>query len=114
VIALTAPQILIVVAWFLMAILIGFVVLIARFYEDVSGERTYYPAYFVTILCFAGASARSAFTNAADGDPLATVLWVIGAVSLAFLCVYLYNLMTARQKKMNASTKEPNEHADVR
>ncbi|MBX3063950.1 MAG: hypothetical protein KF726_13290 [Anaerolineae bacterium] len=107
--ALTAHQLLTVIAWFLMAILIGFVVLIARFYEDVSGERTYYPVFFVSILCFAGASARSAFTNAIDDDLLATGLWIIGAVSLAVLSLYLYNLMTSKR----VGTPESEDRSDA-
>lgn len=92
---LTAHQLLTIVAWFLMTIVVGFVMLIARFYEDVTGERTFYVGYAVPIFCFAGASAREAFNNALGDDLFANVLWLIGGTVLALLSVYLYNLMIA-------------------
>ena len=96
---LTVHQILTVFAWFLMTIIVGFLILIAKFYEDVSGERTYYLGYTVPILCFGGASARYAFNNNIGDDVFANLLWVIGGVTLAFLSVYLYNLMIRRPHK---------------
>ncbi|MBX3080211.1 MAG: hypothetical protein KF716_01170 [Anaerolineae bacterium] len=85
-----------------MTIIVGFLILIAKFYEDVSGERTYYLGYTVPILCFGGASARYAFNNNIGDDVFANLLWVIGGVTLAFLSVYLYNLMIRRPHKREA------------
>jgi hypothetical protein len=99
---LTVHQILTVFAWFLMTIIVGFLILIAKFYEDVSGERTYYLGYTVPILCFAGASARYAFNNEISNDVFANILWVIGGITLAILSSYLYNLMVKRPQKREA------------
>jgi hypothetical protein len=102
--ALTAHQLLTILAWFLMTIIVGFLMFIARFYEDVTGERTYYLGFTVPILCFAGASARYAFNNTISGDAFANLLWLIGGGALALLCVYLYNLMVVNR---SARTSPP-------
>jgi uncharacterized membrane protein len=91
--ALTAHQLFTVLAWFLMTIILGFMILIAKFYEDVTSERTYYLAFTVPILCFAGASARYAFNNDIGSDAFADVLWVVGGVTLGALSLYLYRVM---------------------
>ena len=48
------------------------------------------------IVLFGLASARYAFIDQMIGtDPLGDILWLLGGVLLAGICIYLYNLMTA-------------------
>ena len=47
--------------WFMLAILLSLLLLIARFYQNVSHERTYYPAFALPIVIFGIASVRDAF-----------------------------------------------------
>ena len=93
--ALTAHQLLTIFAWFLVTILLAFLLLIARFYENVSQERTHYWMFGLPVIVFGLASARYAFINQSAGDLLGDGLWFVGGVILAGLCVYLYRLMTA-------------------
>jgi hypothetical protein len=92
--ALTAHQILTIFSWFLIAILLAILLLIARFYENVSKERTYFWAFGVPILIFAAASVRYAFNNQLGGDPLADLLSLMAGLMLSGMCLYLYNIMT--------------------
>jgi hypothetical protein len=92
--SLTAHQMLTIFTWFLIAILLAILLLIARFYENVSKERTYFWAFGAPILIFAAASVRYAFNNQVGGDPVSDLLWFVGGLMLIGMCLYLYNLMT--------------------
>ncbi len=93
--AITAHQSLTLLSWFAIAIVLVILLLIARFYESVSGERTYFWLFGAPIILWGIASARYAFLGQVGGDPLGDVLWLAGGLLLACLCIYLYNLMTA-------------------
>jgi hypothetical protein len=93
--AITAHQALTIFSWFALAILLIILLLIARFYQNVSGERTHFWIFGAPIVIFGIASARYAFVNQFGGDPLGDLLWLLGGVVLAAMCIYLYNLMTA-------------------
>ncbi len=93
--SITITQALTIYIWFMLAIVLLFLVLIARFYHNVSKERTYYPIFVAPIILFGMASARDAFIDRIGGDPLGDSLWFTGAVVLVGLCIYLYNLMTS-------------------
>ena len=93
--AIIAHQTLTILSWFAVAILLVILLLIARFYESVSGERTHFWLFGAPIIFWGMASARYAFLGEVGGDPLGDVLWLVGGVLLAGLCIYLYNLMTA-------------------
>ncbi len=92
---LSANQALILYIWFALAILLSLLLLIARFYQTVSQERTYYPGFGFVIIIFAAASARDVFVDSVSGDLLSDSLWLTGAVLLAAICVHLYRSMTA-------------------
>lgn len=92
--ALSLHQILTILAWFLIAVLIGFLALIARFYEDLSCERTLYRWFALPVVCFGIGSARYAFDNAVSADLLANALWISGGVVLTLLSIRLFVLMT--------------------
>ncbi len=93
--AITAHQTLTILTWFAAAILLVILLLIARFYENVSGERTYFWLFGAPIILWGMASARYAFLGQVGGDLLGDALWLLGGLLLAGLCIYLYNLMTA-------------------
>jgi hypothetical protein len=91
--ALSLHQILTITAWFLAAMLIGFLALIARFYEDLTCERTLYRWFALPVVCFGIGSARYAFDNAISADFVANALWVAGGIVLVMLAIRLYLMM---------------------
>jgi hypothetical protein len=93
--AITAHQALTIFAWFVLTVLLLLLLLIARFYQNVSKERTYYWAFSLPIILFGLGSARYAFMDRVGGDLIGDLLWLTGGVLLAYLCISLYNLMTA-------------------
>jgi hypothetical protein len=95
---LTGHQLLTIFNWFLISILIGFLALIARAYEQISDEKTHYWRFLIPFLLLGGASVRTAFVNDLNGDTLADVLWVMGGFSLALLSLSLYNSMMSKRK----------------
>lgn len=93
--AITAHQALTIFSWFVLAILLFILLLIARFYQNVSGEKTRFWVFGLPIVIFGIASARYAYVDRASGDPFGDLLWIVGGVLLAALCISLYNLMTS-------------------
>jgi hypothetical protein len=87
-------QILTIYAWFGLGSLLFLMALIARFYERLSGERTYYQWFVVPVIAFAGATIREAQLDQVTGDITTDLLLLIGGVSLAVLCVHIYHRMT--------------------
>ncbi|MEP7284876.1 MAG: hypothetical protein ABI947_03810 [Chloroflexota bacterium] len=92
--AITAHQAITIFSWFALAVLLILLLLIARFYQNVSGERTYFWVFSVPVVLFGMASARYAFVDHVGGDLLGDLLWFAGGIVLACLCIYLYNVMT--------------------
>jgi len=92
---ITAHQVLTLFSWFMLAVLLTILLLIARFYQNVSGERTYFWAFGIPIVLFGMAAARYAFIDRIGGDLFGDLLWFIGGALLAGMCIYLYNLMTS-------------------
>lgn len=92
-------QILLLYIWFPLATTIAIMLLIARFYEKFSGERTYYLGFLAPLVLFGVASVRYASINQIAGDGLADVLTGVAGVILMVLSVRLYRLMTAGRKK---------------
>jgi len=90
-------QFLTVYAWFGVGALLILLALIARFYERLSGERTYYRWFAVPVLAFAGAAIRLAYLNRVTGDRWADLCLLAGGISLATLCLNIYRRMTSRQ-----------------
>jgi hypothetical protein len=72
--SVSAHQFLMIYTWFALTALVFLMALIARFYERLSGERTYYRLFGVPVVAFAGATVRMA---------------------LAALCLHMYRLMTS-------------------
>jgi hypothetical protein len=88
-------QALTIFSWFALAVLLVILLLIARFYENMSGEKTRFWLFGAPIVIFGMASARYAFIDRMTGDLLGDVLWMLGGIVLAGMCILLYNLMTS-------------------
>lgn len=85
------------VIWCGAALLLLLVALIARKYETLSGERTYYQGFAVPVLAWAGAAARLAHLDRVAGDALSDLLLAGGGVVLAGLCWHMVRRMTSGQ-----------------
>lgn len=82
-------------AWIVAVILVAFLLLIARFYEVKSGERTYYRLFLVPALLFLTAGLRYAFASDGwVGDFSADLLLFVGGASAILLGQSLLKLMT--------------------
>lgn len=88
-------QILTIFTFFALGALLFLMTLIARKYETLSGERTYYRLFAIPGLTFTGALLRQAQTDQITGDMLADLCLLIGGLTLAGLCYNLYRLMTS-------------------
>ncbi len=75
----------------MLAVLVVFVTLIARFYQRFAGETTYFYLFAVPILLFGLQAIRQ--TNYPN-DPLGDLLAAAAGVSLIALCLLLYRRMT--------------------
>ena len=83
--------------WFLSAVLVVILLMIARFYELKTHERTYFRIFVLPLLFFGVASLRSAYLDQAATDEFAASFWAIGGIILIVLCVRLYHLMTSHR-----------------
>ncbi len=92
--AISISQFLTLYSWFPLAILLVFLLLIARFYERFAGEPTYFRLFVVPIVLFGTATVRYSSIDQIGGDMLADLLLGAGGVTLVVLCVLLYWLMT--------------------
>lgn len=95
--AVSVTQLLTLYAWFPLAFLLVFVLLIARFYQKFASVRTFFYLYTVPIFLFGAALVRYAGLNRINGDGLADVLFGLAGISLASLSAALYYLMTRKQ-----------------
>ena len=97
--SISLNQLLVIYAWFPLAVLILFAFLIARFYEKFSNKRTYFRGYLITLLLFAISAVRYASIDSAIGDPLGDTLTGIAGLMLAILGIRLYWLMVINNKE---------------
>ena len=86
----------------LVAVLIYFLIRIARFYEskyaelyrDSPRQRTYYQLFLIPILLFVVAAGRYAFLGEFCGDPIGDLALLVGGIILVVLGYRLQELMT--------------------
>lgn len=95
--AVTPNQILTLYTWFPLATLLVFMLLIARFYQRFSGERTCYQLYLLPLVLYGLATVRYASVNELTGDPLGDVLAGAGGAALLALSLLLAWAMLARR-----------------
>jgi hypothetical protein len=92
---LSLHQFLTIYIWFGLGMLLFLFALIARFYERLSGQRTYFRLLTIPVLAFAGATVRFSSLDQVTGDVWGDGCLLIGGVSLAALCWHVYRLMTS-------------------
>ncbi len=89
-------------AWFPLAALLFFLLLIARFYEKFSGERTYFRLFLVPLVLFGLAAARGASVEQLNGDALSGLLSGSAGLLLLLLCGRLFRLMLRKHKRVDS------------
>ena len=94
VISITPNQILLIYSWFPLAAIIAILLLIARFYQQFSGERTFYLFYVVPLVLFGMGAVRYASLDMVAGDPLGDLLSGLAGAILVALSLWLYLRMT--------------------
>ncbi len=81
--------------WFLLVGLLVFLMLIARFYQRFSGERTHFRLYLIPIVLFGVHAIRQTYFQP---DPIGDILAASAGIVLIGLVIFLYWRMTAGRK----------------
>lgn len=83
-------------SWVIIAILLLFLFLIARFYERKAHQRAHYQLFLLPLVLFLLGTLRYDFLFAGDfvGDLLGDTLFFAGGVASVILGYHLLNLMT--------------------
>lgn len=84
-------------SWFVLAALMLFLLLIARFYEKFSGEPMYFRLFVAPLALFSVATVRYADLNRITQDALADTAMIIGGVMLIGLSVWMFWRMIYRK-----------------
>ena len=92
-------QFLLLASWFAFAGLNFILALIARFYEKLSGKKTYYPFYAIPVFTAALSIARYVSIGRWGDDWLGDGLAGLGGLILLVLCYQLYRNMTTTKRK---------------
>ena len=92
--AVSVSQFLTLYLWFPLAVLLVFLLLIARFYQRFATERTFFKGFVVPIVLFGGAVMRYASIGHLAGDLAGDVLFGLAGISLLGLSIFLYYRMT--------------------
>jgi len=92
-------QFLVLYTWFLLAALLLFMLLIARFYQNFSGDRSFPRLYLIPMIAFGAAAVRYTSLSKIARDPVADLLMALGGVVLIALVLRLYWLMIYRRRK---------------
>lgn len=97
-ITITPNQILLLYTWFPLAAVVALMLLIARFYQKFSGDRTYYMLYFIPLVLFGVGAVRYASLDQIAGDFVGDLLLGTAGIILISLSILLYRCMTAGRK----------------
>lgn len=84
--------------WFILAALLLLMLLIARFYEHFSGERTYFQLYVLPVICFGIGAVRYTSIERVAHDSVADLILALGGLVLLFLSIRIYWLMIFRKR----------------
>jgi len=80
--------------WRVVCVLLFFLFVIGRFYQQKSGRRSYYPSFFIPIALFALAAIRYTFlAPAIVGDVWGDVMRFLGGVVIGGFGLFLLRLM---------------------
>lgn len=88
-------QVVTIFIWFGLSALLFLMALIARFYERLSGQRTFYGLFGVPVVAFAIATVVLTRQDVIAGDAVADLSLTAGGVALSALCLHVYRLMTS-------------------
>jgi hypothetical protein len=94
VVGISISQFLTLYNWFLVAAILLFILLIARFYQKTVEEPTYFLWFIVPVLLFGGATMRYAAIDRLAGDVIGDVLFGAGGLTLVIHMSFLYWRMT--------------------
>ncbi len=94
--AVSISQFITLYAWFVLAFMLLFLMLIARHYQRFASIRTHYAWFALPILLFGAATMRYSSVNQIAGDPAADVMLGIAGLALLGLSLFLYSIMTRR------------------
>ncbi len=86
-------QLLTLYTWFLLAAFLMIMLLIARFYERFSKERTFFQAFIVVAMLFGANAVRQTRLQLMDNS-FGTLLSATAGFLLFALCAFLYRRMT--------------------
>ena len=95
---ITPNQILLLYIWFPLAVVIAILLLIARFYETFSGDRTWYMLYLIPLVLFGVGVVRYASINQIAGDAFGDLSMGAAGAVLMVLSLRLYHQMTSGRK----------------
>jgi hypothetical protein len=96
---ITPNQILLLYSWFPLAAVIAILMLIARFYENFSGDRTWYGLYLIPLVLFGAGSVRYASIDQIAGDAFGDLAMGAAGIVLLALSIWLYHQMTTGRKQ---------------
>ena len=88
-------QVLTLYTWFPLAGLLIFLLLIGRFYQKFSGERTWFLWFASPVILFGAAAVRYSSIEPTTGDWFGDLALALGGLILIGLCVALVARMTA-------------------
>jgi predicted ABC-type sugar transport system permease subunit len=91
---ISIAQLLMLYVSFLLAFLLGFLLLIARFYQKFASERTFFELFGIPIVLFGAGLVRYASLDRITGDVVGDLFIGTAGLTLTFLSVFLYHLMT--------------------
>jgi hypothetical protein len=91
----TIHQIATICIWFGLSALLYLMALIARFYERLSGQRTYYWLFSIPVITLAVATIAMTRRDVVAGDVVADAFLFVSGITLGTLCVHVYRLMTS-------------------
>lgn len=91
--AVSLSQFLTLYAWFPLAILLVFLLLIARFYQRFANEKTFFRLFIAPVVLFGLATVRYSSLDQVAGDSLGDLLLAAGGSVLIVLCLLLYRQM---------------------
>lgn len=91
---ISITQLLTLYTWFLLVFLLGFFLLLARFYQKFASEPTFFQLFALAIVLLGGGLVRYAGQNSIAGDSLGDLFLGIGGILLGLVSLLLYYLMT--------------------
>lgn len=92
--AISVSQFLTLYAFFPLAVVLMFLLLIARYYQRFSSERTLFQWFVLPLVLFGAATMRYSSINAIAGDWLGDILLGLAGLVLVPLSIFLYRRMT--------------------